>query len=124
MGGGHVGPHAIAIDEAERILVNEKNEAIVAMRDNPEARRYEADLDDGSLAVKDYRLGRDRIAFTHTEVPTEHRHRGIAGQLTKFALDDAVARGLKLMPYCPYTAWFIERNPEYQGHILESFGNE
>ena len=99
-----------------------KHDAIVAMRDNPEARRYEAELDDGGMAVKDYRLGRDRIAFTHTEVPDEHRHRGIAGQLTKFALDDAVARGLKLMPYCPYTAWYIERNPEYREHLLDGFG--
>ena len=102
--------------------MNHEDEAIVAMRDNPEARRYEADLDDGGLAIKDYRLGHDRIAFTHTEVPDKHRKRGIAGRLTKFALDDAVSRGLKLMPYCPYTAWFIEQNPEYKDHVLESFG--
>ena len=91
------------------------------MRDNPEARRYEAELDDGGMAIKDYRLGRDRIAFTHSEVPVKHRHRGIAGQLTTFALDDAVSRGLKLMPYCPYTAWFIKRHPEYRAHLLDSF---
>ncbi len=117
---GHVHPDAIN-ERSEPPVIN-KHDAIVAMRDNPEARRYEAELDDGGMAVKDYRLGRDRIAFTHTEVPDEHRHRGIAGQLTKFALDDAVARGLKLMPYCPYTAWYIERNPEYQEHLLDGFG--
>ena len=102
--------------------MNHKDDSIVAMRDNPDARRYEADLDDGGLAIKDYRLGRDRIAFTHTEVPDGHRKRGIAGRLTKFALDDAVSRGLKIMPYCPFTAWFIGQNPEYQDHVLDSFG--
>jgi predicted GNAT family acetyltransferase len=77
---------------------------------------------DGSVAIKDYRLGRDRIAFTHTEVPTQYRKQGIAARLTEFALDDAVERGLAIMPYCPYTAWYIEKHPQYQGHVLEGFG--
>lgn len=80
-------------------------------------------MSDGSIALKDYRLGRDRIAITHTEVPPQFRKRGIAGLLTKFALDDAVDRGLKIMPYCPYTAWYIEQHPEYQPHVLEGFGS-
>lgn len=96
---------------------------VVELRDNPEERRYEALLSDGSIALKDYRLGGDRIAFTHTEVPPQFRKMGIAGRLTKFSLDDAVAHGLAIMPYCPYTAWYIERHPEYQAHVLEGFGS-
>ena len=90
---------------------------IVELRDHRDADRYEALLGDGSVAVLDYRIEGDRILFTHTGTPEEHRRMGIAGRLTRFALDDAVARGLKIVPYCPYTAWFIRENPEYRPHV-------
>ena len=84
-------------------LVDEAD-PIVELRDDPDARQYQALLKDGSVALKDYRRGKNRIAFTHTEVPPQYRKQGIAGRLTKFALDDAVSRDLAIMPYCSYTA--------------------
>ena len=92
------------------------------IRHNPDGSRYEAELADGQLAVIDYRIEEGRILFTHTATPREHRHRGIAARLTRFALDDAIERGLKIAPYCPYTAWFIGRHPEYRKHVAVGFG--
>lgn len=91
------------------------------LRNDESARRYEAELADGSVAVLDYRLEGDRILFTHTGTPPGLRNRGIAGHLTRHALDDAIRRGLKIEPHCPYTADFIRRNPEYREHLAEDW---
>ncbi|HET8797191.1 MAG TPA: GNAT family N-acetyltransferase [Thermoanaerobaculia bacterium] len=40
--------------------------------------------------------------------------RGIAGALVKHALDDARARGLKVIPRCSYVRAYIEKNAEYR----------
>lgn len=85
----------------------------VEVRDNAGSMRYEAEVD-GGLALAAYQLRGDTIIFTHTEVPEELEGQGIAGQVVRFALDDARARGLKVVPRCPYVADYIGRHPEYQ----------
>ena len=47
------------------------------VRDNPERRRYETEID-GKIAMIVYRLHGDTITFTHTEVPPEFEGQGIA----------------------------------------------
>ena len=49
----------------------------------------------------------DLIIFAHTETLPEARGRGIADQLTRYAVDDIRSRGQKIVPRCPFTqAWF------------------
>lgn len=103
-------------------MADENTSVIREIRRNTDEDRYEAELSDGDLAVLDYRIEGERILFTHTGTPPEHRHKGIAGKLTRYALDDAIERGLKIAPYCPYTAWFVGQNPEYRRHLAEGFG--
>lgn len=97
-------------------------ELIQSMRDDQVVGRYVAELRDGSEAVLDYRVQGDRISFTHTGTPPRHRGQGIAGRLTRYALEDAVERGLKIAPLCPFTAQFIGENPEFEPHLAEGFG--
>lgn len=69
--------------------------------DNTEEHRYEARLD-GKLAgylVHD-RVG-DVVDLPHTLVLPEYEGRGIAGRLTRHALDDIASRGLTVTPTCP-----------------------
>ena len=94
---------------------------IEELRNNVEAGRYEAELADGDIAVLDYQAVDDGLLFTHTETPVRHRHQGIAGELTRYALDDTIDRGLKIAPQCPYTVWFVRENPKYQEHLAEGF---
>lgn len=94
---------------------------IEELRNNVEAGRYEAELADGGIAVLDYQTLDGGLRFTHTETPVRHRHQGIAGELTRYALDDTIDRGLKIAPQCPYTVWFVRENPEYQEHLAEGF---
>ena len=78
---------------------------------NEAEHRYELEVD-GKLAVAEYRLRPGRISFTHTEVPDELAGRGIGKRLVKAALDDARARGLKVVPICPFVKHYIDTHAE------------
>ena len=86
------------------------DEVIVA--NNETAQRYEVRVD-GLLAVITYQRLGDRIVFLHTEVPEALEGHGIAGKMAQFALDDARARHLAVIPRCPFVASYIRRHPEY-----------
>jgi len=101
--------------------MNDSSGPVRELRRAEEEGRYEAELVDGTVAVLDYRIEGDRILFTHTETPREHRNQGVAAELNAYALDDAVERGLTIVPHCPYTRHFIERNPRYREHVAEGF---
>ena len=86
----------------------------IAIRHEPEARRFVADLG-GKTAYITYReLDRDRLDLDHTYVPRELRGGGIASQLTVRALEYARERGRRVVPSCPFVAAYIERHPEYR----------
>ena len=82
----------------------------VEVRNNPTGYRYEV-LADGQLAgYTQYVLRPGRIAFVHTEVYESYEGLGLGSRLARAALDDARARGLLVMPFCPFIAGFIERH--------------
>lgn len=83
-----------------------------AVRDNEAEQRYELEID-GHLAVIEYELGPQRILFLHTEVPKELEGHGVAGKMARFALDDARARHLAVVPLCPFVASYIRQHQEY-----------
>lgn len=83
------------------------------VRDNPEKRQFEMSVE-GFTPLAAYRLSPGVITFTHTEVPKELGGRGIGSQLAKGALDLVRARGLKVVPLCPFIKAYIEKHAEYQ----------
>jgi predicted GNAT family acetyltransferase len=83
------------------------------VRNNEAAHRYELEVD-GHLAIAEYRLRPGRISFTHTEVPDALAGRGLGKRLVKAALDDVRAKGLKVVPICPFVKHYIETHPEEQ----------
>lgn len=83
------------------------------VKDNLEKHQFELEVD-GHLALAAYRLKPGIITFTHTEVPKELGGRGIGSKLAKSALDQVRARGLKVVPLCPFIKAYIEKNAEYQ----------
>jgi predicted GNAT family acetyltransferase len=84
----------------------------VTVADNEEASRYEAHLGD-QVAFITYQRREYSITFIHTEVPKALEGHGIAGKMARFALDDARAGGLAVIPRCPFVADYIRRHPEY-----------
>lgn len=83
------------------------------VRNNESAHRYELEVD-GQMAIAEYRLRPGRISFTHTKVPDALEGRGIGTRLVKAALDDARAKGLKVVPICPFVKHYIDTHPEEQ----------
>ena len=88
--------------------------APLTVRDNPDRRRFEIDLGDGSVAIAEYTLPAGKIMFTHTEVPEAHEGKGIGTALIRFALDFARERGLKVIPICPFFAAYMQKNADVQ----------
>jgi predicted GNAT family acetyltransferase/glutaredoxin len=85
------------------------DEAVVV--DVPEESRYELRLGDRRIGIAAYHLRNGRIAFTHTEIDAACEGRGFGMRLVKGALADARARGLKIVPLCPFVAAIAKRNP-------------
>lgn len=81
--------------------------------DHPERRRWEVRDGDEVVAYAEYRLSVGRITFTHTVVDPEHEGRGIGSRLARMVLDDAVARGLRIIPRCPFIRAYLGRHTEY-----------
>ncbi len=75
--------------------------------------RFEVHVE-GEVAVLDFFRDGDRIIYPHTEVPPSLGGRGIAGQLTKHALEYARSNSLSVVPRCPYVRKYIDEHAEYQ----------
>ena len=84
----------------------------LTITDAADAERYEAHLDGELAGIIEYVLKHGRIALVHTEVMSDYEGRGVAGSLTRFALDDARRRGLRVVPVCPYVKAYLKRHPE------------
>jgi predicted GNAT family acetyltransferase len=66
-----------------------------------------------------YSLGRGWIAFVHTEMYESYEGMGLGTRLARAALDDARARGLVVVPYCPFITHFIERHLDEYRDLVE-----
>ena len=82
----------------------------VEVRNNPTEYRYEVWADGELAGYAKYSLGRGLITFVHTEIYESFEGMGLGGRLARAALDDARARGLVVVPYCPFIAGYIERH--------------
>ncbi|HTK62476.1 MAG TPA: GNAT family N-acetyltransferase [Pseudonocardia sp.] len=85
----------------------------VSVTDAPERSRYEITVDGKLAGFADYRTRADRVVITHSEIDDAYQGRGLAGRLTRTALDDIRAKDLLVTPLCPYTASYIRKHPEY-----------
>lgn len=91
--------------------------------DRPEKSRYEVLAgDDGTetAGFAEYFLSEDEIAFLHTEIDPRFAGQGLGGLLAKGALDDTRARGLHVLPYCPFIRGWIHKHPEYTDLVPEA----
>lgn len=83
-----------------------------AIRDNTALSRFELDAN-GVTAFLTYRLGNGTITLQHTETPPQARGQGIASRLVAGVLEMARARGLKVIPRCPFVSAYIAEHPEF-----------
>ena len=85
----------------------------VEVRDNSVELRYEA-LSDGLLVGEIlYRREPGLIVLVHTDVAPSAEGHGVGSRLIQGALDDIRARGLRVVPLCPFVVAYLRRHPEY-----------
>ena len=68
---------------------------------------------EGHRCVLDYTLNNNVMTITHTGVPNALGGRGLAAEITKFALDHAQSKGWRVIPQCSYVAAYIQKHPIY-----------
>jgi uncharacterized protein len=84
---------------------------MIEVRDNPDASRFEIDVD-GQIARLDYERKGNELAILHTEVPPALRKRGLGSLLAKTAIEAARAQGLRLKVLCPFVREYRRKHPE------------
>jgi predicted GNAT family acetyltransferase len=84
---------------------------------NDSARRYELTVDGVLAGTAQFRTRPDTIVFTHTVVKPEYEGRGLGSRLAKFVLDDAVARGERIVPVCPFIAAYLREHGGYEASV-------
>ena len=68
----------------------------------------------GEIAFIGYHRVNETIVFDHTEVPPALEGHGLAGRLTKTALEYARSQHLKVIARCSYVESYIRKHPEYE----------
>ena len=92
----------------------------ITLERNGRQGRYLMPLPDGDPARLTFvETGPDRIAIDYSFVPPPYRGRGVALKLIKRAVDDARAKGFKIMPLCGYVAAEFRHHPEW-ADVLET----
>ena len=81
--------------------------------DNANELRYELRGGDTLIGFINYRDEPDRRVLVHTDIDPKYEGGGYGSQLVKAALDDVRARGIKIVPLCPFVAAFLRRHPDY-----------
>jgi uncharacterized protein len=90
-----------------------------SVRDNPERRRYELEVD-GGLAFIDYRRSGGVVTMTHAEVPPALRGGGVGSQLVRGALAIVRQRDERVVPRCPFVEHYMRRHPEVHDLLAPS----
>ena len=81
------------------------------IRDNPDAKRYELPIGD-KIAVVTYNLSEPNLMITETLVPQALEGQGIATRLARHVIADARARGLLILPVCPFFSAYFQKHPD------------
>lgn len=78
-------------------------------------------IENNELAVLVYRFYKKDIAFTHTQVPTSMKGKGIGSALAAYAFDYARRINKKIMIFCPFVGAYLKKHPELSEQIDKQY---
>jgi predicted GNAT family acetyltransferase len=87
--------------------------------DVAERSRFEIHVDGKLAGHAAYRTRRGTITLTHTEIDGEFEGQGLGGKLVRGALDSARARGLAVLPQCPFVRSWLHKHGDYVDLVPE-----
>jgi uncharacterized protein len=76
---------------------------------------YAGEREAGSLR---YAKQGDRLVLVHTEIDPAFEGEGLGSTLVRGALDDVRARGLEVVPVCPFVRRWLARHLEYADVVV------
>jgi predicted GNAT family acetyltransferase len=85
----------------------------IVVRDAPENKRFEIWAGDELAGFTVYQPRPEYYSFVHTEIDPAFGGRGLASILIKRALDEMRARGIAILPICPFVLRYISRHHDY-----------
>jgi uncharacterized protein len=89
------------------------SQAAVEVRKDETTHLYEALIDGQVVGSLAYETTGGRVSLTHSYVDPDHRHRGIASALARYALEDVSQSGTKTGIFCGFVADYVQDHPEF-----------
>lgn len=86
--------------------------ASVRLVRNDAQHRYELFVVEELAVVIAFREQPGHIDLVHTEAQPAFEGQGLATVLARYALDDVVAAGKRIIPHCSFVAAFIKEHPD------------
>jgi predicted GNAT family acetyltransferase len=80
-------------------------------------------LSDKSKAFLKYEVENGVMKLIETYTPPQHRGKGLASELVKYAINLAQFNNWLIEPICSYTVHFFMKNPEYRFILTEKYKN-
>ncbi|UQX88615.1 N-acetyltransferase [Jatrophihabitans telluris] len=90
----------------------------ILVAENLAAHRFEISSD-GRLAgfTRYSAVAPDLYEFFHTEIDPSVEGRGLGTQLISAAVDSVAARGISVLPTCPFVRAYLHKHPEKAGLV-------
>ncbi|QXJ24818.1 N-acetyltransferase [Actinomadura graeca] len=76
--------------------------------------RYEIRVDGDLAGFAEYETRPGQVVLTHTEVDGAFEGQGVGSALARGVLDDVRAKGLTVVPRCPFIRTWIDKHPDYR----------
>jgi uncharacterized protein len=86
---------------------------------NVELSRFEVYADGQLAGYSSYRLQNCRMSMLRTWTDPGFQRRGLASAVVRAALESARSRGIEVLPYCGFVAWYIRHNHQYLDLVPE-----
>ena len=86
----------------------------VRVIDRPAELAYRLFVGEQEAGALHYARRGERLVLHHTEVDPAFEGRGLGSKLVSAVLDDIRARGLEIVPLCPFVRRYLARHPEYE----------
>lgn len=86
--------------------------------DNSPENRYEFRIGEEIAKIEYIKTKNNEIYLTHTEVPVSLEGRGIGSQLIEKTLQNIELQGLRLVPFCPFVAGYIQKHPDWRRIVM------
>jgi uncharacterized protein len=80
--------------------------------------RYTGSVEGRVAAYSEFIPAGQLMIFTHTETDPSFEAQGVASQLVRWALDDVRARGLRVVPVCPFVKGYIAKHDDEYGDLV------